>query len=402
MNTCSVSFNKSIPESSAIESKSKGNKSEDSFKDMIKNVSSNKPPDTSNQATKEEKDLEGTNLTGAQDEDVAEKKEDNASISDLASLVGKSPNILDSVQLTKVVNLSAGNLSTEGQVEAGLSVNEQSNSNQATVLEIGATKQNVEVVQTIPVAKSAAQMQMGEKPSLANAAQGVTDGQNNVNPATMLKQVLADSMVNQQTGDMLKQDASSGEQNKSGIIPQQTDGMESSAVTTSELKLLHPEGTADNMITIKVGEPSLNSSWKQAAEEIGNMIVEKINHEVQKVNITLNPKDLGEIDVEFFINKGKISVALNCSNEATKTLLATNIDSLSKVVQSSLMQDVSVSLNHDKTDGQNTNSENFDGSGNNGHHQEDSQNKKKEQEQPNLDFVQRLRLGIDSIEGAEV
>lgn len=82
---------------------------------------------------------------------------------------------------------------------------------------------------------------------------------------------------------------------------------------------------------------SLDSSWKQVAEEIGNMIVEKIDNEIQKVSIKLNPKDLGEINVEFSFDNGKISVALNCSNESTKTLLSANLDSLSKVVQSSLI-----------------------------------------------------------------
>lgn len=400
MNTCSVSINRSIPDSSKVETKAKNNKPEDNFKDMIKNVSSNTStsPKKDKQVGKEDKSPEDLKVPNTQGEDTVESKDEGVNTNGLATLLVNPSGVIDAVQLKKVVTLSA-----EGQIEGTPFVNEQKGIAKPEAVATNTTP-SADLMQGGPVAKGAAEAQESQKAPLVNVPQTLVEGESVTKPVVMAKQeATGHPLESQQNGTtQSKQEISTGNESKASMVPLETEGMENSSVTTAQLKLMQANGTNENMITVKVGEPSLNDTWKQVAEEIGNMIVEKVNNEVQKVNITLNPKDLGEIDVEFFINKGKIAVSLTCSNEATKALLATNMDSLSKVVQSSLMQDVNVNLTHDKADGQNTNSENFDGRGNNGHYQEDSQSKKKNQEQPDLDFVQRLRLGIESIEGAEV
>lgn len=400
MNTRSVSISRGIPESSKVEIKSKSNK-EESFKDMIKNVSFNeKQPEKSSQVTKEESDFENPNFSDAQEDDGALKKDVSANVTDLAPLIMNSPCILDSVQLTKVVSLSS-NVQAEGIPVA----DEQKNVNQTGLSEmITLSKPETGPTQIASALKGTGEFHGNEKTPLPNTTIVAKDGTNNKQPGIVIHQDIDTTPKAKEPSGIVSpnHNVAQGEQNKASLPLQETETLDSTEISTSELKISLPEGTTDDVITIKVGEPSLNSSWKQVAEEIGNMIVEKVNHEVQKVSITLNPKDLGEIDVEFFIDKGKISVSLICSNEGTKSLLATNMDSLTKIVQSSLMQDVNVNLNHDKADSQYTNSENFDGRGSNGHYQGDSQNKKKDQEQPNLDFLQRLRLGIEGIESSEV
>ncbi len=400
LNNCSVSINKSIPETGKVEMKSKSSKSEDSFKDMIKNVSNQKTTDRRSQVTKKEQGT-GKETGSSVQEDTKETKDDKANLNELASLVINSGGAFDPVQLAKAVGLSAA-----GQNDGNVLANEQGGVGQAGLIESAVQNgTGLESMQTVSIAQGLAKMQLAEKAPVVYASQTVLEDESKDTASALLKQNVATNLVentSNSTAD-LKQNMFMNDENNGGTFSQGNEGVDTGAITAPDLPPLPSDSTADNVIMIKVGDPSLESSWKQVAEEIGNMVVEKINNEVQKVNIKLTPKELGEIDVEFLINKGKISVTLNCSDEATKALLATNLDSLSKVVQTSLMQDVNVNLNYyNKTDGQNTGSENFDGSGNHGQYQGDSNEKRREQDQPNLDFAQRLRLGIDNIEVAEV
>ncbi|WP_352400328.1 flagellar hook-length control protein FliK [Anaerotignum sp.] len=401
MNTCFVSASKGIPESNKVGMTSKGNKSEDSFKDMIKSVSSDtKLKEKNNQVKKEEKNAAGSNGEIFNCGESAEEKDDEIKIAHLESVVTNSAGILDSLQLVKIVNLSMGS-----QAETDPIQGVKSNTTKGDLLATGSSSLPVlEGTKTPTVVTGKLDTLVSQKTIHIQTLQAPLEEHSGQTTDVVVKQETAPhSMVKKQNhGTSQNQNSAFAEQNLSPGLAKENNDIDNQTLTPTGQKLMNSSGIDDNFVIIKVGEPSLDSSWKQVAEEIGNMIVEKVNDVVQKVNITLNPKNLGEIDVEFFINKGKISVSLNCSNEGTKTLLASNLDSLSKIVQSSLMQDVNVNLNHDKTNGQNTNSENFDGRGNNGHYQGDSQQRKKDQEQPNLDFVQKLRLGIEDANGAEV
>ncbi len=391
MNTTSVSVNTSISENSKIEVRSKGGKSEDSFKDMIKNVSSRKSPENNNQAGDAKNDLKDTG-SGVTQEDQEATQDDGSGICDLAAYIASSSGILDPIQLVKVVRPVM-----EEQTLAGISVDELGNTMQTGIQEI-----NGEGIQTIPVDAGIVEKQTKGMAAVTYAAESLTENVGTDKPKPLLKQdVTVDSMAdNPHEAVEIKQGAFPKEQNTEGAFSEENQDTDSNSIA-ADLKTLQSEGTDDTVVTIKVGDPSLDSSWKQVAEEIGNMIVEKIDNEIQKVSIKLNPKDLGEINVEFSFDNGKISVALNCSNESTKTLLSANLDSLSKVVQSSLMQEANVNITYDKADGQNTKQENFDGRGQ-GQYQGDSNNRKKEQEQADLDFAQRLRIGIESIDSTEV
>ncbi|MDD3394445.1 MAG: flagellar hook-length control protein FliK [Anaerotignum sp.] len=392
MNTYSISMSKAITESGSSATKAKSGKSEDSFIDMIKSASTKSTFDKSNQVANEEKDFEGKKIDVSPEEDVQASK-DNDETSDLAALLVNAAVVFDPVQLAKMVKISP-------EASADTSVKEQSNTIQSAILE---TDTNLQGLQTLLAQTETAEMQIGEKVPLTYAAKVLSEGEEKNSPQPLLKQDIAANPLADSTNAVVgtKQGALAGEQNQEGTLSQEQEGMDSNALAAVDLPSVQTDGANDSKITIKVGDTALDASWKQAAEEIGNMIVEKVNQNVQKVNIKLTPKELGEIDVEFLINNGKISVSLHCSNEGTKSLLSANLDSLSKVVQSSLMQEANVSINYDKTDGQNTNNENFDGRGN-GHYQDNSQNKKQEKDQADLDFLQRLRLGIETIDDAEV
>lgn len=176
--------------------------------------------------------------------------------------------------------------------------------------------------------------------------------------------------------------------------------------TSSEAKALGSFvfNAKEDLVNIKVAEPYAEKSWEAAAEDIGEAVVQSVkNNKIEKLNISLNPKELGEIKVEFVMDNDKISVSLICSNEKTKSLLTENTDTLSRIIQSNLRQDTDVSVSYsEKSNQHESNSENYDGRGNNSHYKDDSQQNNRHEKDSDHDFLQKLRLGILDFEKIEV
>ncbi|MCI1958760.1 MAG: flagellar hook-length control protein FliK [Clostridia bacterium] len=159
----------------------------------------------------------------------------------------------------------------------------------------------------------------------------------------------------------------------------------------------------EGFITIKVGEPVTTNTWKSVSQEIGKAIVESVkNGKIEKLNITMNPKELGKINVEFSVDDKKVSVTLICSDNNTKILLSDNMSALSKIVQSNLGHETVVNVYSEQSSGQEKTSENFDGGGNNGHYRDDSQQNGKRRKESDSDFIQKLRLGILDMDDVRV
>lgn len=161
--------------------------------------------------------------------------------------------------------------------------------------------------------------------------------------------------------------------------------------------------TKDEMITIKVADPTDNKSWIPAIKELGDIVSNNIkNDKIQQFKISLNPKDLGKIDVDFIIKDNKISVSFSCSNESTRKIISENSGMLSKLIESNLGQDTTVNVYSDKTLSQQNSRENFDGRGNNRYYRDESKKDENQDDHEDSDFIQKLRLGILQIENMEV
>lgn len=164
----------------------------------------------------------------------------------------------------------------------------------------------------------------------------------------------------------------------------------------------------ENMINIKVADPDETKSWETVANDIGEAVVESVkDNKIEKLNISMNPRELGEIKVEFEMGDDGISVSFICSSEKTKKLLADNTDMLSKIIQTNLKQDTAVNVSYSEKSGRqesnsNSNNENFDGRGNNGGYKDGSGQNNRHDNSSDKDFLQKLRLGIVDIENTEV
>lgn len=152
----------------------------------------------------------------------------------------------------------------------------------------------------------------------------------------------------------------------------------------------------EDVVNIKVAEPTVTKSWEAAAEDIGKAVVESVKgNKIEKLNISLNPKELGEIKVEFVIDNDKVTVSLICSNEKTKHLLSENTETLSKIVQSNLQQETTVSVfSSEKSSYHESNNQSFDGHGNGGGYKENSNQNNRDNGDSNNDFIQKLRLEL--------
>lgn len=404
MNTSSVSSNRMVPESTKTDFKAKsvGAKTEqptDSFKDMIKNASSQKQENAGNaEATVKEE--------GKKEQTGGEKAKGSAE-AQVQTEVAASPVVVD--QLAVLLNnvMPVTQVATAEVVQASAPV---------------AVEVNVVMNDTAQAAPDTAVAAQGEKAAQAVAPQNHASEGKDAGAARNTvqqqggeaKQTQADTTVQTGSNKATAQTATTQAQHQSAQTTQTTqtaapNGQEAKAAVT-ENKDISPEAlamakqdtAADNVVRIKVAEPAGIQTFQPVAEEIGEVVVNKISDEVQQVKVLLNPAELGEIEVEFHMEQGKVSVTLSCSNEATKNLLNSNLDSLVKVIQGGLMQETTVNVNNDRGSTQQEQGENYDGRGNNGGNQNPQQEHKREDEPPKMDFIHRLRLNIEELEGVEV
>ena len=159
----------------------------------------------------------------------------------------------------------------------------------------------------------------------------------------------------------------------------------------------------EELIVIKVADSVDKKAWIPAIRELGNMVSNNIKENItENFKVSLNPKDLGKIDVDFTIKDNKVFVSFICSNENTSKIIAENASMLSKLIESNLGQETTINVYSEEQLGHQNNKENFDGRGNNSYYRDDSNNRKKQNDQEDSDFIQKLRLGILEFDDVEV
>ncbi|MGL4791687.1 MAG: flagellar hook-length control protein FliK, partial [Anaerotignaceae bacterium] len=168
---------------------------------------------------------------------------------------------------------------------------------------------------------------------------------------------------------------------------------ETSKLATEDVEVIQPQQTNLNkdVVVIKVGDVAQPESQQMFAEDLSEAIISKINSNIEQFNITLNPKDLGKIDVNIVVRSGVITVSLLCDNDTTKKLLTENLSSLTRNIEINTGQQAVVNI--EKED----NSEalkyqDFDGRGNNS--QQQQQERRNSEEKDVEDFIQKLKLGL--------
>lgn len=389
------------------------------FKDLIKNKSGKKTEDSSKTTSvgKKEKTDSSDGDSSKKDSTVSKTGTADVNFSNVCSFIEiptknngtKNNDICSFKQGTILVN----SLSGDNAISGGNAIS-SGNTNNTSVLSnatTNAASQNAENKGNVLVKTSAASNVVkaeafkGEN----NSAKGATAGKAELGEVTQEDSIKPVDTKNNNTLLSSSEDKTSLTGDKKLYSEAVTDSEDVLQDKNSGVEISSPLVVNQNegFITIKVGDPVTSKQWKTVAEKIGNAVVESVRGgKIEKLNITMNPKDLGKIKVEFTTEGDKVSVSLFCSDDNTKSLLSDNIGTLSKIVQSNLGHETSVNVYGEQNNGQQNNgqqksNENYDRGGNNSHYRDDSQQNGRQREKPDSNFVEKLRLGILDVDSTE-
>lgn len=151
---------------------------------------------------------------------------------------------------------------------------------------------------------------------------------------------------------------------------------------------------------VKVGETyELDTTSPEMDVDLAETIRTAANEGVQKLEIQLNPQNLGKIVVELTQSTdGTLQVVLHTANAKSSGLLSQHLDSLNAALQNLGQQaqvHVEVARNQDSSSAQ---QHPFQQADPDGHGQQQQQQQRKESQSESDDFLQQLRLGLFSTE----
>lgn len=141
---------------------------------------------------------------------------------------------------------------------------------------------------------------------------------------------------------------------------------------------------------IKVGEkaPVLDTQSPNAEQDLKDIIKYNLKADGDKIEIQLNPTNLGKITVELVQKDGSMSVLVTAENSKTLSLLAQHAGGIETMMQERLAQPVQVFVEQQQPEQQFNDSQKQ----NNHQNQNNKDNKPSEDEQQS--FVDKLRLGL--------
>ena len=143
---------------------------------------------------------------------------------------------------------------------------------------------------------------------------------------------------------------------------------------------------------VKVGEttPVLDTQSPNVEQDLQDIIKYNLKADGDKVEIQLNPSNLGKITIELVQKDGSMSVLVTAENSKTLSLLAQHAGGIETMMQERLSQPVHVFIEQQQqqqfNDNQNHNNQQ------NQNNQNNENNKPSKDEQQN--FIDQLRLGL--------
>ncbi len=153
---------------------------------------------------------------------------------------------------------------------------------------------------------------------------------------------------------------------------------------------------------VKVGETykTLDTQEPDMDENLANTIRQAVEDGAQKIEIRLNPANLGQVTIEMTRDSGgALQVAIHVATGKAETLLTQHLDGLHAALQGySQGQEVrlEVQRNQEAPQQQNQQQTNPDGHNQQQHHRHPQQEQRRDDHAG--DFLQRLRLGLVTAE----
>lgn len=179
-------------------------------------------------------------------------------------------------------------------------------------------------------------------------------------------------------------------QNMMGNKTSQTD-TEQLQSTQTEVQVETPLFQNVENTPVKVGEttPVLDTQSPNVEQDLQDIIKYNLKADGDKIEIQLNPSNLGKITIELVQKDGSMSVLVTAENSKTLSLLAQHAGGIETMMQERLAQPVHVFIEQQQqqfNDGQNHNNQQ------NQNNQNNQNNKPSKDEQQS--FIDQLRLGL--------
>lgn len=145
----------------------------------------------------------------------------------------------------------------------------------------------------------------------------------------------------------------------------------------------------EEVVFIKVGDSKLNESWQQLMDDMGKEIIAKQQIGIDKFTVVLNPEGLGEVKIEVIQQESGLLVNLICNQSSTSSLISDNLLGLARILTTNLGDETEVIVTEDAQQNENQDLAEEESS-----NRGQENKKEKEVEEVEIDFRERMRLGL--------
>lgn len=356
---------------------SKNDSNDTSFKDMLEDKKQD------NNAVKEEPVKNDTAKNETVKNEAQTDKTETSDKEDIAAKQALLANLLFSQNITPVQNeMSQQNTNLSAEQIIQPIIQNQNLENMQTMGDI----QNVDNTQNVQTKQAEIPVQT----EIAEAFEVKTDVKIDVKTDVKAEQNTAEIIQSQTTEKTTKTAQNTGEttqdmmQNKTSETETDKPEVKQTEVQNTPL-FQNVESTP-----IKVGEkaPVLDTQSPNMEQDLKDIIKYNLKADGDKIEIQLNPSNLGKITVELVQKDGSMSVLVTAENSKTLSLLAQHAGGIETMMQERLSQPVQVFIEQQQPEQQFNDSQKQ----NNRQNQNNQNNKPSKDEQQN--FIDQLRLGL--------
>lgn len=157
------------------------------------------------------------------------------------------------------------------------------------------------------------------------------------------------------------------------------------------VQLKHLDKAADEPIVVKVGDGSEIS--QQLTTKVADTVVTKIADNIKEFTISINPENLGRIDIKISLVDGKIQVFMKASHEATHRTLMGNENAIRQIIEDNTGQETSITFQR-STDQNSHMRDNTESGNGQGRDSRGGQRERRSEDEDVTSFIQQLRLGL--------
>lgn len=348
---------------------SKNDSNDTSFKDMLEDKKQD------NNAVKKEPVKNDTAKNETVKNEAQTDKTETSDKEDVAAKQVLLANLLFSQNITPVQNemsQQSTNLSAEQIIQPTI----QNLENMQTVGDI----QNMDNTQNVQTKQAEIPVQT----EIAEAFEVKTDVKTDVK----VEQNTAEIIQPQNTEKTTKTAQNTGESTQD-MMKNETSETEKPEIKQTEVQNT-PLFQNVESTPIKVGEkaPVLDTQSPNMEQDLKDIIKYNLKADGDKIEIQLNPSNLGKITVELVQKDGSMSVLVTAENSKTLSLLAQHAGGIETMMQERLSQPVQVFIEQQQPEQQFNDSQKQ----NNRQNQNNQNNKPSKDEQQN--FIDQLRLGL--------